>query len=640
MKNNRLFKTNAVISLILLIGFALTAALSYHANYRTSLDSMEQISTLTADGICYQLTAMFTKPVNVSLTMSHDSLLREHLSKETEYLADEKYVDTTRNYLDTYREKYGFDSVFLVSAATSRYYNFNGIDRVLTEDSPENAWYYDLLKSDAEYSMNVDNDEVEGADNVLTVFVNCKVKAGDGSILGIVGVGIRIDYLEELLRTYEDKFNVTAGLLGEDGTIEISTAHNGHVKTDWFELNGRHNIRGQILDWREKNTNLEIWADKEESGKERSYIVARYIPELNWHLVVEQNTGQLLHGIRIQIILLIIIVVSVLLIITAVIRNFNKQITELMEERQESFVRATEQLYDNIYELNITKNCSVGKRTREYFKSLGANDLPYSEGLRVIADKQIKEEFREGYVSTFDPPNVIREYERGNHHLRYDFQMSEDADKYFWMRIDAYVFYSAEDDSIHMFTYRKNIEEEKKIQIQAVLDEMTRFYSKRETERLIETVLSGTPGGRYAFFIFDIDNFKQANDCYGHRFGDFCIKEFSSIIRKHFREKDILGRIGGDEFAAFIPVPDIGWARKKAGELAEALNTVIENQDRSWQMSVSIGVAVYPEAGTLFEELYGNADKALYETKIRGRNGFTIFQPYDEKGQETELENE
>ena len=615
VKNNRLFKTNAVISLILLIGFALTAALSYHANYRTSLDSMEQISTLTADGICYQLTAMFTKPVNVSLTMSHDSLLREHLSKETEYLEDEKYVDTTRNYLDTYREKYGFDSVFLVSAATSRYYNFNGIDRVLTEDSPENAWYYDLLKSDAEYSMNVDNDEVEGADNVLTVFVNCKVK-----------------------------FNVTAGLLGEDGTIEISTAHNGHVKTDWFELNGRHNIRGQILDWREKNTNLEIWADKEESGKERSYIVARYIPELNWHLVVEQNTGQLLHGIRIQIILtgilLIIIVVSVLLIITAVIRNFNKQITELMEERQESFVRATEQLYDNIYELNITKNCSVGKRTREYFKSLGANDLPYSEGQRVIADKQIKEEFREGYVSTFDPPNVIREYERGNHHLRYDFQMSEDADKYFWMRIDAYVFYSAEDDSIHMFTYRKNIEEEKKIQIQAVLDEMTRFYSKRETERLIETVLSGTPGGRYAFFIFDIDNFKQANDCYGHRFGDFCIKEFSSIIRKHFREKDILGRIGGDEFAAFIPVPDIGWARKKAGELAEALNTVIENQDRSWQMSVSIGVAVYPEAGTLFEELYGNADKALYETKIRGRNGFTIFQPYDEKGQETELENE
>lgn len=59
-------------------------------------------------------------------------------------------------------------------------------------------------------------------------------------------------------------------------------------------------------------------------------------------------------------------------------------------------VRATEQLYDNIYELNITKNCSVGKRTREYFKSLGANDLPYGEVCVSVADKQIKEEFREG----------------------------------------------------------------------------------------------------------------------------------------------------------------------------------------------------------------------------------------------------
>ena len=97
-------------------------------------------------------------------------------------------------------------------------------------------------------------------------------------------------------------------------------------------------------------------------------------------------------------------------------------------------------------------------------------DISTSQPSPESIEMCIRDRFREGYVSTFDPPNVIREYERGNHHLRYDFQMSEDADKYFWMRIDAYVFYSAEDDSIHMFTYRKNIEEEKKIQIQAVLD--------------------------------------------------------------------------------------------------------------------------------------------------------------------------
>lgn len=632
MKNNRLFKTNALVSLILIIGFALTAMLSYRANYQASLDSIEQVSSLTAEGIYYQLSTKFTKPVNISLTMAHDSLLKNHLLEEPSRLEDEEYIRTTKTYLDTYREKYGFDSVFLVSAATSRYYNFNGVDRILTEESPENTWYYNLLQSDEEYSLNVDNDEVAGADNVITVFVNCKVKADDSSVLGIVGVGIRIDYLKELIQDYEDKFDVTASLLDSDGMIEVSTTYNGYEQKDWFEINGCETIRGQVLGWESSDTNLEIWVSQEAKGTEKSYVVARYIPELSWYLTVEQDTGRILGDIRIQLymtaILLVLIIVTVLLVITAVIRNFNKQITELMEERQGSFKRATEQLYDNIYELNITKNCTVGKRTEEYFESLGAGALPYSEGLHVIAEKQIKEEFRDGYISTFEPSNVIKEYDSGNNHLRYDFQITQDGSNYFWMRIDAYIFYSVEDASIHMFTYRKNIEAEKEKEMQAVMDEMTGFYSKTETERLIEGILAENKPVLYAFFIFDIDNFKNVNDQFGHLFGDYCIREFTGIIRRHFEEKDILGRIGGDEFAAFAAVSDMESVRKKAGELTHSLDTIIEYQDMEWNISASIGVAVYPSGGRQFVELYRNADRALYQTKEKGKNGFTIHESF------------
>lgn len=631
MKNNRLFKTNAVVSLILLIGFALTALLSYRANYQASLDSIERVSSLTAEGIYYQLTTKFTKPVNISLTMAHDSLLKNHLLEETSRLDDEAYIETTKTYLETYREKYGFDSVFLVSAATSRYYNFNGIDRVLTKDSPENIWYYNLLQSDEEYSLNVDNDEVAGADNVITVFVNCKITADDGSTLGIVGVGIQIDYLKELLQSYEDKFDVKASLLNPDGIIQVSTTYNGYEQTDWFKTNGFESIRSQILHWKSSETNLEIWAPRVVKGTEKSYVVVRYIPELSWLLTVEQDTGQILSEIRTQIylsgLMILLIIVTVLFVITAVIRNFNKQITELMEERQSSFKRATEQLYDNIYELNITKDCTVGKRTEEYFESLGAGDGPYSEGLRVIAEKQIKEEFREGYIRTFEPSNVIKEYESGNNHLRYDFQITQDGTYYFWMRIDAYIFYSSEDASIHMFTYRKNIEEEKEMEIQAVMDEMTQFYTKTETERLIKAVLAEHRPGMYAFFIFDIDNFKTVNDQFGHVFGDHCIREFTRIIRSHFGDKDILGRIGGDEFAAFAEIPDMGWLEEKAEKLTDSLNTLIEYRDMKWNISASIGVAVYPLSGTQFVELYQNADRALYQTKERGKNGFTVYAP-------------
>ena len=86
-----------------------------------------------------------------------------------------------------------------------------------------------------------------------------------------------------------------------------------------------------------------------------------------------------------------------------------------------------------------------------------------------------------------------------------------------------------------------------------------------------------------------------------------------------------MGRIGGDEFVAFIPIPHIGGARKKAKELASILNTSIEFQGVKWKISASIGVAVYPLDGVAFEELYSNADKALYDTKRNGKRSFLWF---------------
>ncbi len=87
MKNNKLFQTNLLVSSILVVGFILTAFFSYRANYRASLENIEQVSSLTAEGIYYQLSAMLTKPVNISLTMAHDSLLVDHL------LAEESRMD-------------------------------------------------------------------------------------------------------------------------------------------------------------------------------------------------------------------------------------------------------------------------------------------------------------------------------------------------------------------------------------------------------------------------------------------------------------------------------------------------------------------------------------------------------------------
>ena len=628
MKNNQLLKTNLLICIVLVVGFSMTAFFSYRANYEATMDNIEQIASLTGEGIHHQLSTLLTKPVNVSLTMAHDSLLAEQLTQELQNLDNEEYVNRLKNYLDTYRRKYGYDSVFLVSAATRRYYNFNGVDRVLTEGNPENVWYFDLMKSSRSYSMNVDNDEVDGSDNAITVFVNCKVKDRSGEVLGIVGVGIRINYLKDFLKSYEDKYDMNICLVNEDGVIEVSTTYTGYSKTDWFAVNGQEAIKSQILGWTEDASNLELWI-KNADGQGKSFVVSRYIPDLSWHLVIEQNSENTVRMIRdrlLQTICVILVIISlVLVIITTVIRNFNRQITKLVEERENAFKRATEQLYDNINELNITKNCTANALTAQYFASLGAKGLPYDRALRVIADRQIKEECREDYIATFEPGNVLEQYENGINHLKYDFMITQDGSDYFWMRIDAYIFFSQEDNCVHMFTYRKNIDEEKRREMMAFTDEMTKFLTKSATKRKITAQLGENPEQLRAFFIFDIDNFKQANDRFGHAFGDQCIRTFTGIIREHFDGDGVLGRIGGDEFVAFVPFSDVGEAEEKAGEISRALNVQCTRGEKVWNMSASIGVSMAPKDGVDFDILYEKADAALYRAKNRGKNGFCIY---------------
>lgn len=634
MKNNILLKTNLLVSVILLIGFALIATLSYRANYNASLVKIKQVSALASEGIYYRLSTMLTKPVNISQTMAHDSLLIELLQSEGSRYQDAGYQEKLRKYLEAYKNKYGYDSVFLVAAATNNYYNFNGLDRNLVQGEAENIWYYDFLHSAADYNLNIDNDEVAGADNKITMFVNSKIKDANGAVIGVVGVGVNIDYIKGLLHEYEQKYEVSTYLINAKGEIEVSSTYNGHQTVDWFQITNSENIRSEILDWRNGKSNWDIWLPGSVQNDEESYLVVRYIPDLSWYLLVRQDTGTLLSDLNAKVMqtvaLIAVVILLIILIITSVIRKFNVRMTQLLEEKQQLFKEATEQIYDNIYELNITQNRAASKKTELYFEALGAKDLPYEEFLQAVAAKQLREEYRAGYITTFSIENVMRNFRAGNNYLQYEFMITENSRDYFWMRIDAYIFYSAADDSVHMFTYRKNIDEEKRKELetqrQASTDEMTGVYTKKATERIIDSVLLSKPQGSYSFFIIDLDNFKQANDQHGHIFGDFCIRKFVDNLQKYCREDDIIGRIGGDEFVIFGTITDQEGACRKAARLCQKLDTICEDSGSCWKMSVSIGIALAPQNGRSFAELYEKADKALYRTKAKGKNGYTVYE--------------
>ncbi|GHV52461.1 hypothetical protein FACS1894216_08640 [Synergistales bacterium] len=627
MLKNVLVRTNFLVCSVIVMGFLIASAASFFYSRGIYMKDMEHISHLTTTGIYYRLEAIFAKPIGVSLTMANDDFLIDFIRKESSHLDDESYTETIRKYLDTYRKKYSYDSVFFVSVKTRRHYHFTGIDRVIVPGNPENDWYYNFLKADADYILDVDNDEADDGDEI-TVFVDSAVRDKKRNIIGITGVGFKVDYLQSLLREYEEKFGVKALLVDETGIIEISTGPMGHEKVNHFDTCGYPEQKRAILDNKRQKNIRSFWLNK---GGSKNYITSQYIPSLSWHLIVESNTKALNEQTRrrflFDFLLALAVVTMALAVITSVIRVGNRKIVSLTEEKNAAFRDATERLFDTIYEVNITENRAATSQTEQYFETFGVNgDGPFDQILRVIASRTVKKEYREGYLEVFMPKNVLKEYENGNADPQYEFQIILSEEEYRWTRAYAHVHHCEEDGSIRMFVYFQNIESEKQKEIQAQTDKMTELYNKDTAERLVRQALSECGGENlFAFIILDIDNFKSINDSCGHAVGDLAITEFASIIQRNFRKGDILGRMGGDEFMAFVPIPSIEWAEKKVSELSKALCGSHSAEGKTYSLSASIGVSFAPKDGADFETLYKNADSALYRIKEMGKNGYALF---------------
>lgn len=632
MKRN-LIKTNLIISLILLFGFGVAAWLGNRTNYSNAIRSLEQVTALTADGIYYQLSKMLNKPVDIAQTMSHDTLLAKLLEDRGKYSREEEYTEIIKKYLEAYRREYKFDSVFLVSAETGRYYTFNGFDRLVSDNPEADKWYYNFIKSGKSYEVNIDNNKEIGGQQAITVYINCRVSDAAGKLAGVIGIGINVDYVRQVINNYERSYGVEVFFINHKGRIEVSSEHTGIQDVNIFERFHIRNMEKTVLDLENQDEIFGFWAEPD--SPDSVYFVTRYMPAISWYVVISQNTSRIIQTMKSQLagtlVVLAIIMAAVIFTISMLIKRFNTSIAKIIDQRHELFKKATGVLYEDILEWNIDANISVDKSTTAFLKKLGLDNPTYDEGIKIIAEKQVAPEFREVYLEKFDRKNIIKNFMAGASNLQLDVRVARDGVNYHWLRLEGQIFYSPEDNARHMFIYRKNIDSEKEKEFRANIDEMTGCFTKKATERMIGCELEKTPDGKFAFFILDIDNFKQANDRYGHAFGDLCIKSFASIIKSHFREHDILGRLGGDEFAVFIAIPSLDWVVERANALSRALNFVCSDGTSSWTVSASIGVAIYPIDGNNFFELYRRSDEALYRTKERGKNGVS-FASWKKKG--------
>ncbi len=163
---------------------------------------------------------------------------------------------------------------------------------------------------------------------------------------------------------------------------------------------------------------------------------------------------------------------------------------------------------------------------------------------------------------------------------------------------------------------------------QSILDPLTGIYNRRFMEETLAREVRRAERNQreLSVLMFDLDHFKQFNDTFGHEAGDALLRELGQLLKINIRGGDVACRFGGEEFVLILPETTVEDARRRAEELREKTRqlTVIHRGQTLGIITISLGLAAYPEHAMTGEALLGTADKALYQAKTEGRDRVVI----------------
>ncbi len=198
-----------------------------------------------------------------------------------------------------------------------------------------------------------------------------------------------------------------------------------------------------------------------------------------------------------------------------------------------------------------------------------------------------------------------------------------------WKRIDIFSIFNQDGQTVEFVGKIVDVHRQRqsmqRLMRQADSDPLTGLLNRASIERNVKEYLAGEgKHGVHALLMMDFDNFKAVNDTLGHAKGDDLLVSFAAMIRHVFRSGDYASRNGGDEYMVFLKnISEDDVAREKA----EALRAEMTGLSRKIgvPVSISVGIALYPQDTDTFEHLYKAADDALYYVKNHGKNTIAFY---------------
>ena len=214
------------------------------------------------------------RPITVSETITQDYNLKSILANSGK-VSPESIKDDMKEYLESIRSGFGYQTVFVASEKTRAYYTYKGIGKFLNpSNDAHDIWYDDFKNLDKKYELNVDTDLDNNSE--LSIFVNAKITANNGDILGVCGVAINMADVANMLKKYENRYGVNICLVDSNGQIQVATDMT-RIKNeviDYFNLSG-------------------IESDEEHYDViDGNNVIVKYMDDMDWYLIIQDNVPE------------------------------------------------------------------------------------------------------------------------------------------------------------------------------------------------------------------------------------------------------------------------------------------------------------------------------------------------------------
>jgi diguanylate cyclase (GGDEF)-like protein len=300
---------------------------------------------LTSNNIYSEIQGSLLRPIYVSSLMANDTFLKDWM------LDGERDVAQITKYLNEIRNKYQVFSTFLVSDLSRNYYHYNGVLKQVSPEVPKDAWFFSMPEHPANYRVDVDTNEAER--NKLTIFINHKVYDYNGRFIGVTGLGLDAVNVSELIQRYKQDYARNIYFVDRNGLVKSHEDDRIIDKMDIRQRAGIAAVANELLTREQGFLKYDLDGDT-------ILLSFRFIPELDWYLIVEQPESEALRPIRQALwanLAISVIITALVLVISGYTANRFQHRLEVMAKTDKLTGLVNRQYFDLLFE-NAVNNAA------------------------------------------------------------------------------------------------------------------------------------------------------------------------------------------------------------------------------------------------------------------------------------------